>query len=276
MDVARHGPAARHAPRTPRPAPRDALAADQRRGRAGRRWVARALGMSPRARAQPAEHLRARGPRLGVAAEQVDAQGVEVLRHARGPARAGRAARSAACPSALRAAARGTAAGRSGPRRASPRRCTSRSPARRAGRRPARGPCRPTVPRMCGSELWCSPAGSSSAARPKSRSTTRPRRVTSTLDGLMSRWSLPASCRATTPSASCPRASRRRLNWDGDRPEGLSQAEHAARPPWLRIGQHEVGDDVLNPRYSAPRAPCPDAERSVSVSASVARCRTRT
>ena len=44
---------------------------------------------------------------------------------------------------------------------------------------------------------------SNSAARPKSKSTTRPSAVTSTFRGLMSRCSFPASCNAAIPSASC-------------------------------------------------------------------------
>ncbi|MCY1006809.1 hypothetical protein OV079_14860 [Nannocystis pusilla] len=54
------------------------------------------------------------------------------------------------------------------------------------------------------------PSATSSAARPKSRMTTRPSAVTSTFDDLRSRCSLPAACRALTPAASCSKAGRRR------------------------------------------------------------------
>ena len=49
-----------------------------------------------------------------------------------------------------------------------------------------------------------------SAATPKSRSTTRPVRVTITFGGFTSRCSLPAAWMAPRPAASCRNASRRR------------------------------------------------------------------
>ena len=49
-----------------------------------------------------------------------------------------------------------------------------------------------------------------SVTRPKSRIFTRPSRVTSTFDGLRSRWSSPRSCIAATPSASCGSTRRSR------------------------------------------------------------------
>src|SRR6266496_1073184 len=58
--------------------------------------------------------------------------------------------------------------------------------------------------------MVCVYSGTSSVTRPKSRSTTRPSRVTSTFKGLMSRCSLPAPWRASTPSASCGMACRSR------------------------------------------------------------------
>ena len=57
-----------------------------------------------------------------------------------------------------------------------------------------------TVPTRCDSRRPCS---SRSVTRPKSRSTTRPSRVTRMFDGLMSRWTFCARCSAARPSASC-------------------------------------------------------------------------
>ncbi len=72
------------------------------------------------------------------------------------------------------------------------------------------------VPTMCPSVVeWWSSRPSSSVDRPKSSTTTRPRRATSTFDGLMSRCSRPEVCRASRASASCCIAARSRTSWNG-------------------------------------------------------------
>jgi serine/threonine protein kinase len=59
-----------------------------------------------------------------------------------------------------------------------------------------------------------------STASPKSSSTTRPCRVTSTLEGLMSRCTLSAACSAISPSVSCASAARSRGTSSGGRALG--------------------------------------------------------
>ena len=66
------------------------------------------------------------------------------------------------------------------------------------------------VPTMLSSFTAPARAARYSPTTPKSRSTTLPPEVTITLDGLMSRWSLPAAWIAATPAASWRSALRSR------------------------------------------------------------------
>ena len=166
----------------------------------GRRAVRAALGRvaaeTPAGPRRPSAGPRARGgagPRRGRRGRRA--------RRAR--ATAGRAGRRAACDQDLERLAVRTAAGRSAPGRASRRRCTSRSPARAAGRPPARAPCRRPCRRPVAARCW-----SRSTVRARSTGRSRagpraPRRVTITLDGLMSRCSLPRRAAETSTSAIC-------------------------------------------------------------------------
>ena len=116
-----------------------------------------------------------------------------------------------------RARTRRTAPRRRAPRRGWLRRRTSRRRASAPNPPPAPAPCTPRSRRSAGRLRSRRSRADSSVATPKSRRTTRPPRVTSTLDGLMSRCSLPAAWSACTPpradaarSAGPPRRGRRR------------------------------------------------------------------
>ena len=234
VDVAGHRPPPAHVRRMRPPGTRAARSRPTSgAARRGDGWSGTGeLGLAGEA-PQAAEHVAARGPRRGVPSQQVDAQRVQVVgkpghqlarggrlepllvhQHFEGPAQERRAAgerlvehRADAVPVA------GRRDGQSG-----------RLLRRHVG----------DGAEDCGTELWCSPDGPSSAASPKSRITTRPCRVTSTFEGFRSRWSLPASWRTATPSASCLRAVRNRARPAGERPDPRRGARRA-RPDSRRV-----------------------------------------
>ena len=166
-------------PRTRRPAPPGA-ARGRRAARPAPATARRRAAARPRPAVPPRRRSTSRpeGRASGSPAEQVDAQRVEVLRDAGRPARAAAAGSTAACPSAPRS---GRPAERQPAGQGLVEHDADAVPV--AGRRD--GPARPPAPAPCRrpcrrraslGALVRRPAGSSSAARPKSRSTTRPRR----------------------------------------------------------------------------------------------------
>ncbi len=90
-------------------------------------------------------------------------------------------------------------------------------------------------------------AAARSTTRPKSTSTTRPSRATSTLDDLTSRWTLPASCRALSPVTSPASAERRcfsskpvpplRLRTTGG---GVTARRGVGRASWVSLASRSL------------------------------------
>jgi hypothetical protein len=113
-----------------------------------------------------------------------------------------------------------------------------------------------------------------SVMRPKSSSTTRPPRSTITLDGLMSRCSLPTSCRACTPSASWRRASRRRsYEGGGDGAGGggtrFSSTSSPARAMSLRVVSSSIRPPSRRDGDAPSRSPRTQAMKSTPSTSSM-------
>ena len=225
--------AAASTPRRRRAAPRGAARGRRSGGRGRRRGGGGRRGRRRRAPRSRGSTSAPEGRWPGSRRSRLRAERVEVRRaRLRRSSRGGRGSDSLLAPDDLEHGPReGQAAGQRlvEHRR---RRCTSRWPGSGAAPRPARATCR----RACRPPRpVCVCAGAISATRPKSRSTTRPSRVTSTLDGLMSRWSLPASCRAQTPSTSWGSACAEAVQVERARAERLPR--RAARPAVLEEGR---------------------------------------
>ena len=168
----------------------------------------------------------------------------------RRPSRAAAARRTGcATPSRPRSehrTAAGPTASRRGERRARRRRCARRRSTRpAAARATCRTPCPRTSPGCVSAPAVGASvsAGSRIFARPKSRTFTRPSRVTKTFSGFTSRWTIPFACAAPSPRATCAAVSSASRGAKPPAPEALAQ----------RLALEQLVDDVPDRAVPAPR-----------------------